>query len=152
MLTLYVLYITYISCMFQKASIILTVFLLTLSLVLHAKVIHVEYYANGQKKIELVKLKKGIIQISEYFNTGQLKEQGYSKNGMFQGKWVRYNEQGLVIATAFYHNNVKIGSWNHYDEWSQNTYRVYYQEGIATAYKQFDQKGNLIASGERLNQ
>jgi len=140
-----------ISSMFRYLQIGLTVLLMTIAITLNAKVIHVDYFANGQIKIELIKLKKGIVQINEYYISGQLKEQGYSKNGMFQGKWIRYNENGTIIATAYYHNNIKIGSWNHYDQWSQNTYRVYYHNGIATAFKQFGPNGDLIASGERLD-
>ncbi len=137
--------------MFRCSHIILTIAISAIAFTLNAKVIHVEYYDNGQIKTELVKLKKGIVQINEYFISGQLKEQGYSKNGMFQGKWVRYNQTGTIIATAYYHNNVKIGSWNHYDQWSQNTFKVYYNDGIAKAYKQFGPNGDLIASGERLD-
>ena len=144
--------ITYISCMFLKSHLFTLLISIVLSTSLFAKVIHVEYYSNGEKKVEMVKLKKGIVQINQYFESGLLKEQGYSKNGMYQGKWIRYNENGLAISTAFYHNNVKIGSWNHYDQWSQNTYRVYYNNGQATAFKQFGPNGNLIASGERLAQ
>jgi antitoxin component YwqK of YwqJK toxin-antitoxin module len=137
--------------MFRFSHITLTLILISFAFTLNAKVIHVEYYDNGQKKIELIKMKKGIVQINEYFVSGQLKEQGYSKNGMFQGKWIRFNETGTIIATAFYHNNVKIGSWNHYDQWSQNTFKVYYHNGVATAYKQFGPNGDLIASGERID-
>jgi len=143
--------ITYISSMFRKKHIITFIILVAISFSLSAKVIHIEYYPNGEKKIELIKLKKGIVQVNAYYNTGQLKEKGYSKNGMFQGKWIRYNENGIEIATAFYHNDVKIGSWNHYDQWSQNTYKVYYNNGLPASFKQYGPDGNLIASGERLN-
>lgn len=111
----------------------------------HTKVIKVEYYQDGTVKMEMIKMKKGIVKINQYYPSGQLFEIGYSKNGMNQGQWTRYDEQGKIIATAFYQNSVKIGSWNHYNRWDESISRVSYQNGEAIAYQRYNQNGELIA-------
>ncbi|MEX2596216.1 MAG: hypothetical protein WEC59_04735 [Salibacteraceae bacterium] len=121
-----------------------------ISATVSAKVIHVEYYSNGNVKIEMIKLKKGIIQINQYYPDGRVFETGFSKNGLFQGQWTRYDKQGEVVATAFFKNNVKIGNWNHVTPYDQSVSKVSYRNGKAVSLKKYDTSGNLIASQERV--
>jgi antitoxin component YwqK of YwqJK toxin-antitoxin module len=131
--------------MFPK--LLLTILLLfTASLVFgHTKVIKVEYYPDGTVKMEMVKMKKGIVKITQFYPSGDIFEIGYSKNGKYQGQWTRYDEQGKIIATAFYQNSIKIGSWNHYNRWDQSISKISYQNGQAVALRKYDQSGTLIA-------
>lgn len=150
MLTEGYLNFTYISFMFLRRILSVVVLFITLTALSHAKVVHVQYYDNGNVKIEVIKMKKGLNQIKQYYRDGSLFETGYSKNGLYQGKWERYNRTGEVVATAYYHNNVKIGSWNHVNQWTRSTFHVYYNNGLPVSYREYDQSGQLIASGTRV--
>ena len=128
-----------------RKTIISTLISVMFILSVHAKVIKVVYYPNGSVKMEMIKLKKGIVEINQYYPSGALFEKGYSKNGMLQGQWTRFDKDGNIIATDFYQNNAKIGSWNHYNRWSRSTSQVRYQNGKAVSYRKFDYSGRLIA-------
>lgn len=150
MLILCYLNIAYISSMFRKSLYTIVVFLVAFSFSLSAKIVHVEYYPNGNVKIEVIKMKKGLHRVNQYFEDGTIMETGYTKNGMFQGRWRRYDEQGEVVATAYYHNNRRIGAWQHLNPWTHSSMQVRYENGNAVSFKEFDQQGKLIASGDRI--
>jgi len=131
----------------KKGILTTLVLMLGFSLILSAKIVHVEYFPNGNVKIEVIKLKKGIHQINQYYECGTLMETGFSKNGKSQGRWLHYNPEGDVTATAYFRDNMKIGFWNFFNERSDRSYQVHYDQGRAISYKEFDQSGTLIASG-----
>ena len=133
--------------MIKKGILTTLIFMLGFSLLLSAKIVYVEYFPNGNVKIEVIKLKKGIHQINQYYACGTLMETGFSKNGKSQGRWLHYSPEGDVTASAYFHDNVKIGSWNYFNQWSNRSYQVRYDQGRAISYKEFDHSGTLIASG-----
>ena len=140
---------TYLGFMNRFLTTIFLSLLLTSVGIANDHVVHVDYHENGNIKVEVIKVHKGLHQVNHYYADGSLFETGFSKDGKTQGKWIRYDEQGDVIAVAYFHNNVKIGSWDHYDHNTQQSFKVSYVDGRAVRFRQYDPNGNLIASQER---
>lgn len=139
--------LTYISCMFLKRLYMLVTLLAIASMTMAAKVLHVEYYNNGQKKLELTKVKHGLVRIDQYYEDGVLRETGFLKRGKSHGKWMSYNRIGQQVATAYYYENVRLGSWTIYNQNTGESMAITFQEGMPSSYRSYGRDGGLISNG-----
>lgn len=133
--------------MFLKRFYILLALLTVTSVVMAAKVLHVEYYDNGQKKLELTKVKHGLVRIDQYYEDGVLRETGFMKRGKSHGKWMSFNRIGQQVATAYYYESVRLGSWIIYDQWTGQSVAITFQEGMPRSYRSYARNGELISYG-----
>ena len=51
-----------------------------------------------------------------YKSTGEKKLEGYYKNGLKNGKWKWWNEEGGIDSTGSYKNRLMNGKWTYYHE------------------------------------
>ena len=52
-----------------------------------------------------------LVKAAYYHDNGQLKQEGFYKDGKLHGKWAAYNEDGTKLSMGEYNNGVKTGKW-----------------------------------------
>ncbi len=52
-----------------------------------------------------------MVKSTYYYDNGQVKQQGFYKDGKLHGAWVAYNEDGTKRAMGEYNNGAKTGKW-----------------------------------------
>lgn len=52
-----------------------------------------------------------LVKATYYYDNGQVKQEGFYKDGKLHGKWVSYNENGTKQAMGEYNNGAKAGKW-----------------------------------------
>ncbi|MCW4469728.1 membrane-binding protein [Flavobacterium sp. MFBS3-15] len=52
-----------------------------------------------------------MVKSTYYYESGQVKQQGFYKDGRLHGTWVAYNEDGTKQSMGEYNNGVKTGKW-----------------------------------------
>lgn len=68
--------------------------------VLFAQVIEPKYEIIGKK-----------VKATYYFDNGQVKQEGFYKDGKLTGQWVAFNEDGSKQSEGEYENGIKTGKW-----------------------------------------
>jgi antitoxin component YwqK of YwqJK toxin-antitoxin module len=77
--------------------------------------------------------------------TGKVVEEGYYTNdGKRVSLWVRYNENGSVIATASFNDGVKNGVWETFSDNGLKLFELVYLNGKMVSGKRWDENGVLI--------
>lgn len=61
-----------------------------------------------QPKYEIV---DQMVKATYYYDNGQVKQEGFYKDGKLHGKWLAYNENGTKQAMGEYNNGTKTGKW-----------------------------------------
>lgn len=89
----------------MKKAIILTMLFIT-GLVM-AQSIEPKYEIQGN-----------LIKATYFHDNGQIKQEGFYKDGKVHSKWVSFSEAGEKIAIGEYNHGVKIGKWFF---WNQNS-------------------------------
>lgn len=85
------------------------------------------YAQQPKPKIE----KEGdLVKATYYYENGQVRQQGYVKDGKLHGQWISYRLDGTKVALAQYASGKKTGKWLFWDE-NGNVKEVdYYQNTI----------------------
>ncbi|KAF2520164.1 membrane-binding protein [Flavobacterium salilacus subsp. salilacus] len=52
-----------------------------------------------------------MVKATYYYDNGNIKQQGFYKDGKLHGKWVAFNENGTKQSIGEYANGVKTGKW-----------------------------------------
>lgn len=52
-----------------------------------------------------------IVKATYYYDNGQVKQEGFYKDGKLHGAWVAYNEDGSKQSVGEYTNGAKSGKW-----------------------------------------
>jgi antitoxin component YwqK of YwqJK toxin-antitoxin module len=68
-------------------------------------------YVNGQKTYEQVGDK-----LTYFFKDGRVKAEGISSNGIMEGEWKFYREGGQLWQVGNFKNNQKQGKWVRYNK------------------------------------
>jgi antitoxin component YwqK of YwqJK toxin-antitoxin module len=103
---------------------------------------YIEFYPNGNKRIEL-SLNKGIIHgpVTLYFESGERNEIRSYSNGKMDGTWITWNQEGVKVAEANYRNGKK-----HWDDNGTLRFEMHYTNGEKTGlWKMFDESGKLVS-------
>jgi len=66
---------------------------------------------SAQKSEPKFELESQLIKATYYYDNGQVKQEGYYKDGKLHGKWVAYNENGTKQSVGEYNNGAKSGKW-----------------------------------------
>jgi antitoxin component YwqK of YwqJK toxin-antitoxin module len=51
------------------------------------------------------------IKVSHYYHNQKLKMQGYLKNGVRNGKWIAWDEEGAMLSMGHYKDGFEEGMW-----------------------------------------
>ncbi len=52
-----------------------------------------------------------LVKTTYYFDSGQVQQEGFFKDGKLDGVWTSYSTNGTKIAVATYKNGEKTGKW-----------------------------------------
>ena len=108
---------------------------------------YIEFYTNGNKRIEL-SIRKGIIDgpVTLYFESGQISEIRSYDLGKMDGTWSTFNTTGVKIGVANYKDNVKNGDWFIWDDAGTLRFEMHYTDGKRTGtWKMYNEKGELVS-------
>lgn len=78
-------------------------------------------YEDGSLKSEYVKQGSDLVAVTNYYRMGAIKETGYFKNEIPEGKWETFSEDGTKTAELNYSKGKRHGEFRVWDEFS-NTY------------------------------
>ena len=65
----------------------------------------------AQKKKPKLETVGNMVKATYHHENGQIKQQGFYKNGKSQGQWVSLDNQGNKVAIAEYNKGQKVGKW-----------------------------------------
>jgi antitoxin component YwqK of YwqJK toxin-antitoxin module len=101
-------------------------------------------------------IKKSVIQVKEgqldgeakyFYTSGKLMETGMFAKGLRSGKWVRYNETGMMTGFALYKDGKKDGTWLVFDDNGKKCFEMTYKNGEKTGvWNSWDETGNLVST------
>jgi antitoxin component YwqK of YwqJK toxin-antitoxin module len=81
-------------------------------------------YVNGQKTYEQVGDK-----LTYFFKDGKIKAEGISINGIMEGEWKFYRESGQLWQVGNFENNQKQGKWVRYNQQGIKEYEEQFISG-----------------------
>ncbi len=85
------------------------------------------------------------ILVTHYFHNQKVQMRGYIKNGVRDGKWTAYAEDGKILATGFYVDGFEQGEYTVFYPNGKIRYRGNYEAGKRTGlWKFWDIEGNLV--------
>lgn len=76
-----------------------------------------EFYNNGKIKLEIKGFGKYPLngRITSYYENGKMKEVTEYKKGMKNGKYNKFNDDGILIVSGRWRNNKKRGRWKYFN-------------------------------------
>lgn len=82
-----------------------------------------------------------------FYASGKLMEKGTFTNGVKDQKWLRYNEDGITLAVAFYNMGKKTGTWLVYDDNGNKRFEMNYTNGEKTGlWTSWDETGAIAST------
>ena len=91
-------------------------------------------YEDGTLKSEYVNQENGLVAVTNYYKNGAVKETGFFKNEIPEGKWVTYNEEGTKTAELSYADGQRHGEFRVWDAFANAYIEIHYANGeIITA-------------------
>ena len=91
-------------------------------------------YEDGTLKSEFVNCSNDLVAVTNYYKSGEVKETGYFKDGVPEGKWITYSEDGSKTAELSYSNGKRHGEFRAWDEFANAYIEIHYANGeIITA-------------------
>jgi hypothetical protein len=91
-------------------------------------------HEDGSVKSEYVKVDKNTFAVTNYYHSGEVKETGFFRNEVPDGKWVTYSKDGSKTAELSYENGKKHGEFRVWDAFTNAYMEVHYVNGeIITA-------------------
>lgn len=78
----------------------------------------VTYYPDSGEPAEILILKDGIKdgKLIKYFPDGALMTESFYKDGLPEGKFIHYHPDGKIQIEGRYYNGVQAGEWKYFDE------------------------------------
>lgn len=128
--------------------------------------IHREYNTDGTVKSAViyndqgVKVSEGIVteegirngDWKNFFEDGSIKEEGEYDNNRRSGNWTFYNSEGNIIQTGQYRNGRPEGLWKwHYPDGSILREEEYYQGRRDGKFIEYSKDGEIISEGQYLD-
>ncbi len=103
---------------------------------------------NGIKKSTL-EIKDGKLngEAKYFYASGKLMETGYYETGLKHGKWIRYNESGIMTGLAAYSLGKKDGTWLVFDDNGKKRFEMNYKNGEKTGiWTNWDENGAIAGT------
>ncbi|MCF8459961.1 MAG: hypothetical protein K9G46_04505 [Flavobacteriales bacterium] len=85
-------------------------------------------YENGSVKSELVQNGE-LVAVTNYYENGTIKETGFFKNEVPEGKWETFSNEGVKTAELSYLNGKRHGEFRVWDEFSNAYIEMKYANG-----------------------
>ncbi|MGZ3863151.1 MAG: toxin-antitoxin system YwqK family antitoxin [Bacteroidia bacterium] len=106
---------------------------------------------NKEKGIKTyeIEIKNGLAngEATYFYSTGKIMEKGTFENGNKEGKWIRYNENGLTIGIAAYVAGKKDGTWIVWDDNGKKRFEMHYRSGEKTGtWITWNENGEQVSS------
>ena len=90
--------------------------------------------------------------VKEYYDSGALKAKGIKKNGLKEGKWVFYFENGKLYREIHFCNDVENGEWKMWHEKGKLYLEQMKINGESEGYwKEYYEDGSIKEIGEYKN-
>ncbi len=86
----------------------------------------------AQPESEYKRVGKQIL-ITHYYPNGTIKEQGHYFNGVPNGKWMQFDEEGSILAESYYENGNKEGKWFIWKNDRNYLLEVTYRDNVLSA-------------------
>jgi antitoxin component YwqK of YwqJK toxin-antitoxin module len=87
------------------------------------------------------------IKVAYFYEDAQtLKETGYFKDGVSNGRWVQYNRDGEVKIEAYYKNGSKEGTWFVWADDGESLFELEYAENrLVNSHKWTIEQKDMLA-------
>lgn len=89
-------------------------------------------YESGELKSSYVE-KRGLVEVTHFYENGAVKETGFFKNGIPDGKWQTFSENGHKTAELNYKNGKRHGEFRIWDLYTHTYTEINYADGQALA-------------------
>ena len=73
-------------------------------------------FGLSAQKSPVYTVKGDLVQVTSYYDTGEIKEQGFYKDKKLAGEWVLFDKEGNKVVVAQYKNGQKVGKWFFWDK------------------------------------
>ena len=94
---------------------ILSLVLISLSAIAqNHDIVREEYFTNGSIKLQFVEISKGLVKATYFHENGKIAQQGFFRNENLYGYWETFDVEHNKIASGFFNENVKTGTWNYW--------------------------------------
>lgn len=104
-----------------------------------------ERYPNG--KLRSTQYAEGdMVRFVTYYESGRVKEMGGFHQGLRDGAWKQYAENGTVLCEALFANGQRQGNWTVRNTADATMGRLHFSDGTLAYAEQLDADGGLIAS------
>lgn len=103
---------------------------------------------NGIKK-SVLEIKDGQIngEVKYYYASGKIMETGAYEKGLKSGKWMRFNEGGIMTGLAAYSAGKKDGTWIVWDDNGKKRFEMNYKNGEKTGiWNNWDENGAIVSA------
>lgn len=87
---------------------------------------------SGETKSTYVQ-KRGLVEVTHYYENGTIRETGSFKNGIPEGKWQTFAENGQKTAELNYKNGKRHGEFRIWDLYTHTYTEINYADGQALA-------------------
>lgn len=85
-------------------------------------------YESGKVKSEYVQ-KSGLVAVTNYYETGEVKETGFFKDEIPEGKWETFAKDGSKTAELTYKDGKRHGEFRVWDKFANAYLEVQYANG-----------------------
>jgi antitoxin component YwqK of YwqJK toxin-antitoxin module len=90
--------------------------------------------------------------VKEYYDNGALKAKGIRENGLKEGKWIFYFEDGEMLREIYFRNDVEDGEWKMWHKSGSLYIEQMKVLGKSEGYwKEYYENGNIKEIGEYKN-
>lgn len=103
---------------------------------------------NNNIKSEM-EVKDGVLfgKANYYFASGKLMEAGMMANGLKDGQWTRFNENGITSAIGFYAAGKKTGTWTVFGDNGKKRMEMNYSNGEKSGtWTSWDENGAIAST------
>ena len=101
----------------------------------------VVFAQNIEPKYEI---EGNLVKATYYYDNGQIKQEGFYKDGKVHGKWVSYNEAGSKISLGEFTDGAKTGKWFFWNDNSLN--EVDYSDSRIAEVKKWSAKTETLVN------
>jgi antitoxin component YwqK of YwqJK toxin-antitoxin module len=97
---------------------------------------------SAQKVEPKYEVESQMVKATYYYDNGQVKQEGFYKDGKLHGKWVAYNEDGSKQAMGEYNHGAKAGKWFFWNQAALN--EVDYSNSRIADIKKWSQEAVVV--------
>jgi antitoxin component YwqK of YwqJK toxin-antitoxin module len=101
-------------------------------------------YENGSVKSEFIQ-KGELVAVTNYYENGTIKETGFFKNEVPEGKWETFSNKGAKTAELSYINGKRHGEFRVWDEFSNAYIEMKYANGEVITANRYVREADFAA-------